>query len=122
MGATIDFSLFSILFTLMFFFVFGMILYMMIRNIIQWNKNNHAPRLTVAAEVVTKRMDVSHHHDGNTHITSSTTCYYATFQVESGDRIELSLNSTAYGQIAEGDCGRLTFQGTRYLAFDRQSL
>lgn len=41
--------------------------------------------------------------------------YYATFQVESGDRMELSVSGTEYGLLAEGDMGKLTFQGTRYL-------
>ena len=52
-------------------------------------------------------------------VTSSTT-YYATFQVESGDRMELRLSGAEYGMLAEGDRGRLTFQGTRYLSFERE--
>ncbi|MBQ5676083.1 MAG: DUF2500 family protein, partial [Lachnospiraceae bacterium] len=40
----------------------------------QWNKNNHSPRLTVPATVVTKRS--SHHHGGaNGHHHSSTSYY-----------------------------------------------
>ena len=42
-----------------------------------------------------------------------------TFQVESGDRMELSVNGPEYGMLAEGDVGELTFQGTRYLSFER---
>ena len=52
------------------------------------------------------------------HSTISTS-YYATFQVESGDRMELSVTGTEYGLLAEGDRGKLTFQGTRYLGFER---
>ena len=47
------------------------------------------------------------------------TTYYVTFQVESGDRMELRLSGTEYGQLAEGDTGKLSFQGTRYLGFER---
>ena len=47
------------------------------------------------------------------------TTYYATFQVESGDRMELPMRGTDYGMLAEGDRGRLTFQGTRFLGFER---
>jgi len=46
---------FNIMFTLMFALVFGMILFTIIRGISQWNKNNHSPRLTVDATVVSKR-------------------------------------------------------------------
>lgn len=51
--------------------------------------------------------------------TTSNTFYYATFQVESGDRMELHVPRNEYGMLVEGDNGRLTFQGTRYLGFER---
>jgi len=35
------------------------------------------------------------------------------------DRIELCVSGTEYGMLVEGDTGRLTFQGTRYLSFER---
>ena len=38
----------------------------------------------------------------------------------SGDRMELRLSGAEYGMLAEGDRGRLTFQGTRYLSFERE--
>ena len=115
---------FKILFMLMFLLVFGMILFNIIRGIGQWNRNNQYPRLTVRATVVSKRGDVSHHHHsggpngGVGHTTTSTT-YYVTFQVESGDRMELHVSGSEYGMLAEGDAGDLTFQGTRYLGFER---
>ena len=90
-------------------------------------RNRRAPRLTVPAAVVAKRADVSRHRHGmagditgaHGFHTTSHTSYYATFQVESGDRMELEMDEEAYGMLAEGDLGRLTFQGTRYLSFDR---
>ena len=114
------FSLMRIMFPLMFLLVFGIILFTIIKGIGEWNKNNHSPRLTVEAAVVTKRQNVSrhHHHNGNGAMhTSTSTSYYVTFQVESGDRVELRVSGLEYGQLAEGDQGRLTFQGTRYLGF-----
>ena len=47
------------------------------------------------------------------------TSYYVTFQFDSGDRLEFSVEGTEYGMLAEGDRGKLTFQGTRYLGFER---
>lgn len=44
-----------------------------------------------------------------------------TFQVESGDRIEFIVNGYEYGMLLEGDMGKLSFQGTRYLSFDRDN-
>lgn len=114
---------FDILFSLTFFMIFGMVIFSFIKGIGEWNKNNHSPRLTVDAMVVTKRNQVSHHHhnnaNGGMHTTHSTT-YYVTFQVESGDRMEFHVSGREYGMLVEGDFGKLTFQGTRYLGFERR--
>lgn len=112
-----------ILITVCFVLVFVMFIVTAVRGIRTWSKNNASPRLTVSAQVVTKRTSVSHHHhhnggEGMDHMSSSTH-YYATFQVESGDRMELSVSGPEYGMLAEGDRGSLTFQGTRYLSFQR---
>ena len=68
---------FEIVFSLMFVLVFGIILLNVFRGISQWNKNNHSPRLTVDATVVSKRQHTSHHHHKN-HMSHSTS-YYVTF-------------------------------------------
>lgn len=122
-GFGFNFDLFQIMFSIVFFIIVGVFAVTFVRGIIQWNKNNHSPRLTVNAKVVAKRTNVSHHHHhgagaGVGHSTSSTT-YYVTFEVESGDRMELKMQGYDYGMLAEGDEGRLTFQGTRYLGFER---
>ena len=120
----IMFAIFPIIFSLMFLLVFGVVLFGIIKGISQWNKNNHSPRLTVPATVVAKRTNVSHHHhnhgvDHVGHHTSTSTSYYVTFQVASGDRMELHMAGHQYGLLVEGDRGKLTFQGTRYLGFER---
>ena len=121
------FYIFGVIFFIVFAIVIGMILYILVKGISTWNKNNHSPRLTVAANVVAKRIDISHQRHANAgdlsgahgYHTTSSTWYYVTFQVESGDRMELSMNGSEYGMLAEGDYGKLTFQGTRYLGFER---
>ena len=118
------FGIFPIIFSLMFLLTFGLILTVIIKGISQWNKNNHSPRLTVPATVVAKRTNVSHHHHHHGtndigHHTSTSTSYYVTFQVESGDRMELHMAGNQYGLLVEGDRGKLTFQGTRFLSFER---
>ena len=107
---------FNVMFTLVFVLVFGMILFTIIKGILQWNKNNHSPKLTVNATVVSKRGQMRRHGTDNMHVS---TAYYATFQFESGDRLELAVPSSEYGMLVEGDNGTLTFQGTRYLSFER---
>jgi hypothetical protein len=50
----------------------------------------------------------------------TSTTYYVTFQVESGDRMEFHVSGEEYGLLVEGDYGDLSFQGTRYLGFVRK--
>ena len=108
--------MFSIPF-LMFTVVFIVIL---VKIIGQWHNNNQSPRLTVPAVVVAKRGHTTHHHDaGNLSHSHSSTTYYVTFQFESGDRLELHVPHSQFGYLVEGDRGALTFQGTRFLGFER---
>ena len=119
--------LFSLLFPLVFLLALGTILFTLVGNLRTWNKNNHSPRLTVQAAVVAKRTQVSRHRNANArdatgahgYTTSSVTTYYVTFQVESGDRMELQVGGAEYGMLVEGDTGKMSFQGTRYLSFQR---
>ena len=116
------FNAFGIMFTIVFVLVIGTFIVIAVKGIGQWNKNNHSPRLTVPATVVAKRTNVSHHRHGGVndhHHHHTSTSYYVTFQVESGDRMDLHVAGTEYGLLIEGDRGNLTFQGTRYLGFDR---
>ena len=114
--------IFQIMFGLVFVLTIGAFVVIAVKGISQWNKNNHSPRLTVPATIVAKRTNVSRHRhsgaNGHHHHTTSTT-YYVTFQVESGDRMELHVAGHEYGLLVEGDKGNLTFQGTRYLGFER---
>jgi len=116
------FRLFSVLFTIVFLLIVGTFVVLLVRGIGQWNKNNHSPRLTVPATIVSKRCDVSRNRHGGTnghHHHHTSTTYYVTFQVESGDRIEFHMTGQEYGLLVEGDKGNLSFQGTRYLGFER---
>ena len=121
-GFDVTFSIMQVIMLLVFVLVLGSIIVTLIRGVGEWNKNNQSPKLTVPAKVVSRRTAVSrhHHHQRNgMHHTHTATSYYATFQVESGDRIEFLVSGTEYGMLAEGDSGKLTFQGTRYLNFQR---
>ena len=111
-------SVFPVIFGIVFCGMLALFIIMAIRALLEWNRNNHSPRLSVAARVVTKRQEVSHHTDDN-NMHSTYTHYYATFEVESGDRMEFEIRGDEYGLLAEGDLGKLTFQGTRYLSFER---
>lgn len=110
-----DFGIFGVVFVIFLGLFVCFFAAIIIQGVRQWNRNNHSPRLTVSASVVAKRTEVSGGHGDS----SASTWYHVTFQVESGDRMELSVSGPEYGLLAEGDRGSLTFQGTRYLSFKR---
>ena len=120
------FNIIELLFPVSFILIFIMIIFTFAKGISAWNTNNHSPRLTVSAKIVAKRQNTTLQNHPNAgdpsgahgyHTTSSTT-YYVTFQVESGNIIEMSVSGSEYGKLTEGDEGKLTFQGTRYLQFN----
>ena len=117
--------IFPLAFSCIFLLALGVIIVVLVKNVSEWSSNNRSPVLSVEARVVSKRSNVSHHRgaampDHTMAAPMSSTSYYATFQVESGDRMELRLSGREYGQLAEGDKGKLTFQGTRYRSFERR--
>lgn len=116
------------LFMIVSILISGIFILVLANSFRQWNKNNHSPHLIVDATIVSKRIDVTHHRHTNAgdmtgahgyHTTTSST-YYVTFQVETGDCIELCVDESVYDMFLEGDKGKLTFQGTRYLEFERK--
>lgn len=118
---------FDILVVLFFVCFFGVIGYVVVKVVVQWNRNNHSPLINVPATVIAKRADVSSRRYANAndfsgahgYRTTSSTDYYITFQTKSGERIEFSVEDSEYGLWIEGDEGVLSYQGTRYLGFKR---
>lgn len=108
----------NVMIMLIFILLIGVFAAKAIIGITNWFKNNNSPVLIVEAKVVGKRSQTSHHNH-QTH-TSGVTRYFATFEVESGDRIEFHLGSYEYSMLAERDSGKLKFQGSRYLEFNRK--
>lgn len=114
------FTIIPIIIVIGFVLVFGLIAFSVVQGALQWKANNDSPVLTVEATLVTKRDEIHRHQSTDNQLMSSTySNYYATFQVESGDRIEFQVNGKEYGLLVEKDFGKLTFQGTRYLGFER---
>ena len=105
------FGIFPILFLGVFGLVFGMIVSTLVKSSRENRSNSNSPRITADAQVVAKRTKVWGDH--------SHTVYFATFQFLSGDRLELEIPHSRFGYLVEGDKGKLTFQGTRFLEFER---
>ncbi len=74
--------------------------------------NNRQPRITTDAKIISKRTHVR----GNDHYYTD---YFITFEFESGDRSEMQVGEDQYGILVEGDDGKLSFQGRRFLSYLR---
>lgn len=109
---------FMIPFFLIFFTAFAFIIFAFVRSAKEAGHNARSPRLTVTARVVAKRTQAGG-RAGDTGARGYATGYFATFEVESGDRMELAVPADEYGYLIEGDEGNLTFQGTLFLSFTR---
>ena len=115
-------TIFPLMFGAVFLLIVGVMILALVRSASEWSSNNSSPVLSVDARVVSKRTNITRHMSqaDSSHMTRNSTVDYATFQVESGDRMELRMSGREYGLLAEGDRGKLTFQGTRYRGFERR--
>ena len=96
-------AFFLVVWFVLFFYIIG-------KNIAQYIENENSPVLTVSAVIVDMRRKTHHHH---------THSYHITFETQEGDRLELRVKRYEYNELAVGDRGMLTHQGTRYLGFER---
>ncbi|MGI6608661.1 MAG: DUF2500 domain-containing protein [Erysipelotrichaceae bacterium] len=71
--------------------------------------NDRSRILIKSATVIGKRMYVSEF-----------TAYYLTFELNNKERKEFTVSGAEYGMLAESDYGLLTFQGTRFISFERK--
>ncbi len=100
---------------LIFVLVIGFFVFVIIKGLVGWSKNNASPLTTVNSTVIGRRTEVW----GGSGDSSASTNYYITFETEYGERIEMYVSGTDYGLIVEGDRGRLSYQGTRFKGFER---
>ena len=125
MGFALMDSLFPLMFLVVFIFIISTIVGSLVSGAKRKHKNDQSPRVTADAKVVSKRMQVGQNRQssGDNDMMRSYTYskYFVTFEFESGDRQELLVDGSDYGLLVEGDTGKLSFQGTRYLGFQRGS-
>lgn len=114
------FFLFRFMFMLVPFMIFGIIGFRMYAAFNRGKRNSRAPQLTVEAQVVAKRTQGTYSSDDS--IDGGTTHYYVTFEFLSGDRMELEVEGYDYGLMVEGDIGKLSFKGDRFLNYVRDNV
>lgn len=115
------FNIFEFLLPIMFILVFTLVLALFIfaiaTSLKSRLKNQKFPTLTVSCKVVAKREYWGSRHNEGRHYLGS---YFATFEFDSGDRLELQVPHDEFGYLVEGDYGKLTFKGTKFISFQRE--
>jgi len=82
---------------------------------VRWVRNNALPVLSTPARVVAKQ--TGYEKWRNNRRLRTLNLYYATFELDTGQRIEFSVGDNQFGALIVGDQGTLTYQGTRYRGF-----
>ncbi len=94
----------------------GIVVFAIVKGVSSYAANSSQPLLSAPAKMVAKRMQVSRTSgDSMTH-----THYYATFELETGERREYRVDGQEYGLLVEGDVGDLNFQGEWFKGFQRR--
>jgi hypothetical protein len=101
---------------IIFIIVTGGFIFTIGKGISQYASNKAQPVVTVPARVITKRT----HTWGGAGDASANTSYYVTFEMESGERIEMPVSGNFYGLHTEGDVGMLKHQGTQMISYERE--
>lgn len=94
------------------------ILWIAVDSLVNAAREEKKPLVEQRATVIAKRQEVS----GGVGSSGVNTSYYATFELEAGDRMELPIQGTDYGLMVEGDTGTLSSKGNNFKGFQRQQL
>lgn len=117
LGFDLMFAVVPMMMFAVFVFVFGSIIY----NALNVAKDKRKPIIPVNAKIVSKRTQMRGGHSSHNNMHShGRTYYYATFELENGERMELSIPSHQIGYLVEGDEGVLNFQGNLFVKFERR--
>lgn len=117
----ISFVLFFIMFLLTSLFIGAVFVFIIIYIIKQKSKDDAAPRLTVEAKVIDKRTVSHRHHNHNSHFSHRHCYHYVSFELQDGQRTEFRVSKSEFDSLAVADIGKLTLQGTRFIAFEKNS-
>lgn len=81
-------------------------------------KNNRAPEILVRAEVIGKSSTSDNAQYSNWYLSDRV--FFATFLLEDGQTVELSMSDRKWGGLREGDVGQLLYQGVKMLEFNKE--
>lgn len=116
----------DLVFPVMCIAVIAIVIFSFAKGMQEWNDNNKAPLLIVAAKVVGKRQNTVQRNQPNAGDMSGAhgytvimdTTYYVCFEIENGDTREFIVDWSKYNILSEGTEGNLSFKGTKFISFE----
>ena len=110
-----------------FLIIVFVIMVILVNKMNRWSQNNNSPETTVEAVVSEKRDRDTLQQIPNGGDPTGAQGFqlipdihrYVVFTVESGETMEFSVTEGEFRSLQTGERGKLTFQGTRYLGFER---
>lgn len=86
-------------------------------------KNKRFPVITVKARIsdlgIRKYTGYRNKYASAGRESKNINLYYAVFETENGEQIELRIKKLEYYKLKKGSKGKLTFQGFKYISFDK---
>lgn len=111
MGEPFGFDVMFTIIPMFILFIFAVILGLITKQGLSYAKDRQKPVIPVRAKILAKR----------THVwgDNSSTNYFATFELENGERMEMQVPDNRIGYMVEGDQGTLSFQGNLFVSFEK---
>lgn len=110
-----------------FMILFIVVLSVMVAYVLfRWLKDKSSPKITTMAKIISKETHkIKHASNRVAGIGRRKTYsdeYYITFQLEHNNTLKLFIRTEEeYEHLHEGDKGKLTFQGKRYINFEKEN-
>lgn len=105
---TVELIVFQTIFFITLILIISLFVVVILKGVKEKRNNDKAEILKRYGTVISKRIFVR-----------SFTTYYVTFELDNSERKEFRVSAEKYGLLVENDYGLLTFQGTRFMSFER---
>lgn len=111
-----------VLFIVLLLLALGGVAAIIVTSVVRKRRNDNAPQKTENAAVAAKRTSVQSHpiagDASGAHGYTRFDIHHVAFLTEDGTQTEFVVDEQVYERLTEGDRGRLTYQGTRFISFE----
>lgn len=103
-----------------FLIVFILLLFFISKGMQESTENNLKPVIPVSVLIVSKRVAISHNHNSPSRVNATIPRYFIGVQYTNGEMQEFVVSGIDYEVIETGAKGVLSFQGSKFIDFERE--